>query len=103
MAAKVSKSQLAQFTPLDALNPENLSEIAAKLEVIELKTGKYVFREGDIIKQHFYLLDGEVDILAPDKSVVGTVAGGRSSVGVLRHRFQRGDISHRRPDPSARS
>ena len=76
MAAKVSKSQLAQFTPLDALNPENLSEIAAKLEVIELKTGKYVFREGDIIKQHFYLLDGEVDILAPDKSVVGTVAGG---------------------------
>lgn len=76
MVAKLSKSQLAQFIPLDALNRENLGEIELKQEVRSIKPGEYLLREGEIIKQHYYLISGDVEILGADKKVIGTIAGG---------------------------
>ena len=73
MVAKLSKSQLAGFTPLDALNPENLSEIKNKSEVHKVTPGKHIFRTGDVLKQHFYLLEGEVDIVEDGGRIIGTI------------------------------
>ncbi|MEM7206858.1 MAG: cyclic nucleotide-binding domain-containing protein [Pseudomonadota bacterium] len=78
MSEKISKTVLANFTPLDALNPENLTEIAAKLETHSIPASKIVFRHGDSLKQHFYLLEGEVEMIDADNNVVGTVEGGSS-------------------------
>ena len=76
MVAKLSKSQLAQFSPLGALNRENLGEIESKQEVRSIKPGECLFRQGEIIVQNYYLLSGEVEIVGADKEVIGTTAGG---------------------------
>ncbi len=76
MVAKISKSQLAQFTPLDALHPDNLREIASKLELQTIKSGECLFREGDFVKQHFYLVSGELEIIDSDKEVTGSIVSG---------------------------
>ena len=76
MVAKLSKSLLAQFTPLNALNPENLAEIAAKVETYTVVRGKTIFTEGSVLDQHYYLLEGEADIFDVSGQKVGTIIAG---------------------------
>lgn len=78
MVAKLSISQLAQFTPLGAINPDNLEELASKQEVLSVKLGEYLFRAGEIVKRHLYLVSGEVEIYGADKKVIASIVGGTS-------------------------
>ncbi|MEM7293953.1 MAG: cyclic nucleotide-binding domain-containing protein, partial [Pseudomonadota bacterium] len=48
----------------------------AKTEVESIDAGKFLFREGDIIKQHFFLVSGSVEIVGPDENVIGSVDSG---------------------------
>lgn len=68
----VSTNQLVDFTPLNGLSPDNLTEIASKTEIESCKAGRYIFKKGDADNTNVYLLEGEVEIL-DDKTVIKAI------------------------------
>lgn len=76
MTTTLSKSQLAKFTPLDALNSSSLGEIASKMTYHSIESGKYVFLQNDVIKRHFYLVSGGIDFLDENKQVIESIDSG---------------------------
>lgn len=59
----MDKDLLAQLVPLNGLGPDNLQELAGKVELAKIPKGKLVFKRGDTDKQHIYLLDGEIELI----------------------------------------
>ena len=75
MGTTVSFLDLNNYHPLDILTPDNLKEIAEKLEVIELKKGDDVFKEGDKDDRHIFLYKGNVELIKAGKSLKTIEAG----------------------------
>ena len=63
---------LKTFSPLDGLKAENLHALARKTQVLELSSGRVLFKQGDTDKRTFYLVSGSVELRSDDR-VVGTV------------------------------
>jgi CRP-like cAMP-binding protein len=66
---------LAKFTPVNALNPDNLTDLAQKASVKELQAGYTLFKSGDRDKRHVFLVKGSVE-LASERGVQKTIYGG---------------------------
>jgi CRP-like cAMP-binding protein len=66
---------LRTFSPLDGLKAENLHALARKTQVRELNAGRVLFKEGDTDKRTFYLVAGEVELRADDRTM-GIVRAG---------------------------
>ena len=66
---------LKTFSPLDGLKAENLHALARKTHVLQLDSGRVLFKQGDTDKRTFYLVAGNVELRADDRSV-GTVRAG---------------------------
>jgi len=66
---------LAKFTPVNALNPDNLADLAKKAAVKELHAGYTLFESGDRDKRHVFLVKGSV-ALSSERGVQKTVFGG---------------------------
>src|SRR5580693_5807042 len=71
----VDISILTAFSPLDGLKAENLHALARKTQVRELNAGRVLFKEGDTDKRTFYLVAGEVELRADDRTM-GIVRAG---------------------------
>jgi len=71
----IDLSVLKTFSPLDGLKAENLHALARKTQVLELGTGRVLFKQGDTDKRTFYLVAGSVELRADDR-LVGTVRAG---------------------------
>jgi len=85
MSKKISFLDLNNYHPLDSLTPENLKEIADKLEVFELKNGDPVFKEGDRDEQHIFLYTGNVDLIKGDKKIKTIEAGTADASSAIAH------------------
>src|SRR6202043_4072657 len=59
---------LRTFSPLDGLKAENLHALARKTHIRELGAGRVLFKEGDTDKRTYYLVAGNVELRAEDKS-----------------------------------
>jgi CRP-like cAMP-binding protein len=68
-------SILKTFSPLDGLKAENLHALARKTQILELDSGRLLFKQGDTDKRTFYLVAGSVELRADDR-LVGTVRAG---------------------------
>jgi len=66
---------LKTFSPLDGLKVENLHALARKTQVVEMPTGRVLFKQGDTDKRTYYLVAGSVELRA-DERLVGTVRAG---------------------------
>jgi CRP-like cAMP-binding protein len=66
---------LRTFSPLDGLKVENLHALARKTHIVEMPTGRVLFKQGDTDKRTFYLVAGSVELRA-DERIVGTVRAG---------------------------
>jgi CRP-like cAMP-binding protein len=66
---------LKTFSPLDGLKKENLHALARKTQILQLDSGRVLFKQGDTDKRTFYLVSGSVELRADDR-VVGTVRSG---------------------------
>jgi hypothetical protein len=55
---KIDIKKLATFSPLPALNADNLREIVAKSKVIELDAGNFLFKQDAKDKNNYYLVSG---------------------------------------------
>lgn len=83
MNQAVTSRDLAAFTPLDALNPDNLKEIARKARIVHLANGKRLFSEGEVMSVQCFLVDGVVDITEPDGETHRLEAGSRAAATAL--------------------
>jgi CRP-like cAMP-binding protein len=68
-------SILKNFSPLDGLKAENLHALARKTQILELDSGRLLFKQGDTDKRTFYLVAGSVELRADDR-LVGIVRAG---------------------------
>lgn len=85
MSAKISFLDLNNFQPLDTLTPENLKEIAEKLEVFELKKGDAIFKEGDKDERHIFLYKGNIELIKADKALKSIAAGSTDAKSPVAH------------------
>ena len=85
MSTKISFLNLNNYQPLDSLTPESLKEIAEKLEVLELKKGDTVFREGDRDDQHLFLYTGNIDLIKAGKTLKTIEAGTVDARSAIAH------------------
>jgi CRP-like cAMP-binding protein len=65
----VDLSVLKSFSPLDGLKAENLHALARKTQVRTLDAGRVLFKEGDADKRTFYLVAGQVELRAEDRTI----------------------------------
>lgn len=85
MSTSISFLDLNNYQPLDSLTPENLKEIAAKLEVVKLNKGDTIFKEGDKNDQHIFLYTGNIDLLKADKTLKTIEAGTADAKSAIAH------------------
>lgn len=85
MSTTISFLNLNNYQPLDSLTPENLKEIAEKLEVLELKAGDPVFKEGERDDQHIFLYTGNVDLVKGGKTLKTIEAGTADARNAIAH------------------
>lgn len=67
---------LQDLVPLNALSDERFAEIAAKVVIEVVKSGRYLFRKGDRDDRTIYLLEGKVDLIDAAHKVTGEVEAG---------------------------
>ncbi|MBE9561174.1 MAG: cyclic nucleotide-binding domain-containing protein [Proteobacteria bacterium] len=89
MSNKISFLALNNYQPLDTLTPENLKEIAEKLEVFEFKKGDNVFKEGDKDDHHLFLYKGNLDLIKVGKTLKTIEAGTADARLAIAHIFPR--------------
>lgn len=85
MSTTISFLDLNNYQPLDSLTPDNLKEIAAKLEICELGKGDSVFNEGDKDDCHIFLHHGNVDLIKAGKKLKTIEAGTTDAKSALAH------------------
>lgn len=66
---------LKTFSPLDGLKAENLHALARKTQVLDMGSGRILFKQGDTAKRTFYLVTGSVELRVDDR-LIGTVQAG---------------------------
>jgi CRP-like cAMP-binding protein len=66
---------LRSFSPLDGLKSENLHALARKTVLRELSSGRLLFKEGDTDKRTYYLVNGVLELLHENRSVL-VIRGG---------------------------
>jgi CRP-like cAMP-binding protein len=66
---------LKTFSPLDGLKAENLHALARKTVIRDLGAGRVLFKEGDTDKRTFYLVAGQVELRADDRTM-GVIRAG---------------------------
>lgn len=79
----VNPKDLASLVPLNALNQDNLKELAQKARTVEVPKGRFLFREGEKPPSHLYLTKGSVVLSDADKLEIEVRAGtedGRQSL-----------------------
>ena len=85
MNTTISLLDLNNYQPLDTLSPENLKEIASKLETAELEAGDSVFCEGDNDDRNIFLYSGHVDLVKHGKSLKTIEAGTADARTAIAH------------------
>ena len=68
-------SILKTFSPLDGMKAENLHALARKTQILDIDAGRVLFKQGDTDKRTFYLVAGQVELRADDKTI-GIVRSG---------------------------
>jgi CRP-like cAMP-binding protein len=85
MSTTISFLDLNNYHPLDSLSPDNLKEIAQKLEVSELKKGDPVFKEGDKDDRHIFLHTGNIALIKSGKTLKTIEAGTADAKTAIAH------------------
>ena len=71
----IDLSILRRFAPLDGLRRENLGALSRKTVIRRLDSGRVLFKEGDSDNRTFYLVSGDVELRAGERTVA-TIQGG---------------------------
>jgi CRP-like cAMP-binding protein len=80
---------LKNLVPLNALSDEHLGQLISRIKIEQAKKGDILFREGDSDHQHFYLLEGEVALLAGNRELDVVQGGAKTARFALAHQWPR--------------
>ena len=72
MTVKVTTEDLSRFHPLNSLNSETLSQAIDKVKIENLEADSTLFNKGDTNDNHYYLLEGSIDLIG-DSGVLKTI------------------------------
>ncbi|WP_070988716.1 cyclic nucleotide-binding domain-containing protein [Halofilum ochraceum] len=75
MADNVNTQDLARFSPLSSLSPDNLKELSRKARYVSVAAGRYLFRDGERSDAQLFLVKGTVE-LHGENGIEQTVEGG---------------------------
>jgi formylglycine-generating enzyme required for sulfatase activity/CRP-like cAMP-binding protein/chromosome segregation ATPase len=76
-ATKIAQEKiLRDLVPLNALSEERFNELAGKIEIVEVKSGHYLFRKGERDNQTVYLLSGKISLVDGFRKIVGDLEAG---------------------------
>jgi CRP-like cAMP-binding protein/rhodanese-related sulfurtransferase len=60
----MSQSEIfSQYSPISALSGQFLSEVSKQARVVSVPKGTMLFKRGKILADHYFLLEGEVDLI----------------------------------------
>ncbi len=71
----VIEEVLRQFSPINALEGQLLSQVAEKAQVVVAKKGTLMFKRGKVITEYVFLMEGEVDLINNEFGAEKVVAG----------------------------
>lgn len=71
----VSEEVLRQFSPINELDGQLLSQIAEKAQVAVAKKGTLIFKRGKVLTEHVFLIEGEIDLINNEFGAEKVVAG----------------------------
>src|SRR5690606_17898687 len=60
--------RIFQLIPINELPPQAQAELLNKVNLIKIRKGGYIFKQGDRDEFSYYLLDGEVELLVDNQS-----------------------------------
>ncbi|MEX0951908.1 MAG: cyclic nucleotide-binding domain-containing protein [Gammaproteobacteria bacterium] len=72
------RAQMAELVPINSLSPQYQEQLLQRSALIELRKKKLLFNQGDRDDFSYYLLNGELELLANDQ-LNSTVTGGSDS------------------------
>lgn len=72
----IHKKVLRDLIPINALSPVHIEEISKKAAIEQVRSGRYVFKQGDRDNQSVYLLEGRIELIGDGRAVLGTVTAG---------------------------
>ncbi len=72
----IDKKVLRAFVPINALSATHIEEISNKAVIEDVRSGSYVFKQGDRDYQTVYVLDGKVEFVDDKRNVVDAVTAG---------------------------
>ena len=75
MSIQIDTKLLTRYQPLNAINPDNLSELAKQIQPENISAGSKLFSKGDKDKFQFFLVEGEITLSA-DSNIVKTIKAG---------------------------
>lgn len=83
--ANVKPGDLSRFVPLNSLSQDNLKEIVQKSRLVNVSSGRYLFRDGKKPTAHLFLLEGEVDLIGGEGVEKSLRAGAKEARQSLEH------------------
>ena len=75
MSIQIDTNLLTRYQPLNAINPDNLAQLARQIQSEDIPAGSKLFSKGDKDKFQFFLVEGEID-LSGDSGVLKTIKSG---------------------------
>ena len=75
MSIQIDLNLLTRYQPLNAINPDNLKDLAGKIQAENIPAGSRLFSKGDKDGYQFFLIDGEID-LSGDTGLLKTIKSG---------------------------
>ena len=75
MSTSVTTQDLARFSPLNALSPDNLKELSQKARYVSVSAGRYLYRDGEQPGAQLFLVKGTVEFHG-ENGVEQTLEGG---------------------------
>jgi CRP-like cAMP-binding protein len=89
MSPEIDPNTLAELSPIESLNAENVQDLLRKIKSETIQPGHYLFKKGDMDKAHIYVLKGDAELVV-DKKIIKTIHGGSAeSKQPLAHSFPR--------------
>ncbi|MCR6654005.1 MAG: cyclic nucleotide-binding domain-containing protein [Cellvibrionaceae bacterium] len=70
---------LSRFSPISALTGQFLSEVSKQARLVSVAKGTMLFKRGKILADHYYLLEGEVDLINNEFGVEKVKSGAERS------------------------
>ncbi|MGH8246227.1 MAG: cyclic nucleotide-binding domain-containing protein [Gammaproteobacteria bacterium] len=91
--------QIGRFIPINELTQQALTEIINKAELLKIRKGGFVFKQGDRDELSYYLVEGEVE-LHSNNQVQSTITGGTERSSYAMAQLQPRQFSAKATKPS---